>query len=145
MELINEILKWPMIVQGALGSLLFWVVFKIGELSIKTITSKLSKDHELGNFFALTWRATEYKDVNASAFSCAIYGALHYFIKGFLIYILALIVAPLNQVFNTVGLLISAYFLFRSISYIPHTSKFGSQKEAEKKLDKCIKKKKSES
>jgi hypothetical protein len=41
-ELIDTILKWPIIVQGALGSGLFWLVLFMGQKSVNKISDSYS-------------------------------------------------------------------------------------------------------
>jgi hypothetical protein len=58
MEVVNEILKWPIIIQGALGSLLFWIIFVLGQKLFNLLDSKLRKEQKLGRSFGKIARDT---------------------------------------------------------------------------------------
>lgn len=134
MLILEEIIKWPVIVQGALGSFLFWVLFKAGELLVKYSTKRFSKDKKVANYFSLVWYTEIIKEKGSYAFQVCLYGALHYLMKATLFICFAFIASTFNEVFFIIGLLIASYFLFRAISYIPHTDNHGSQENAKNKL-----------
>ena len=127
MELINEILKWPVIIQGALGSFLFWLIFTLTQKASSSLISKLKGEKEVGKFFAKSAHDAFYEklyDASNYAFFVSIYAALHYFLKFVLALFIALLVSNLIPVFGYIGYLFGAYFLFRSMSYVPHFATF---------------------
>jgi hypothetical protein len=56
MEIVNKILEWPVIVQGALGSLLFWLVLTLGQRIIHFGVKKIKSDNDLGSYWGKTAR-----------------------------------------------------------------------------------------
>jgi len=139
MEIINEILKWPIIVQGALGSFLFWLVYVIMKLIISYTQNKVGDDKELGYFFIQNALSADEKasktdnytfsDLAVRSFLTAIYGGIHYFFKFIAVITFSFLVERLIPGFAYAGYLISIYFLFRAFSYMPHFTSLRKHKE----------------
>nr|WP_298115038.1 hypothetical protein [uncultured Pseudomonas sp.] len=134
MDVLNEILEWPVIVQGALGSFLFWALFKLGDFLARYSTKRLSREKKVAHYFSLLWHSEDIDSTGEYAYQVCIYGALHYLIKALVFITLAFIASTFNEVFFIIGLTIAAYFLFRSISYIPHSDSHGTPEDAKNKL-----------
>ena len=136
MDIINKILEWPVIVQGALGSFLFWILFTIGQKIILFTTKKLKEDKDLGSFWGRSARDDFYNKnyvfSNYSFFIC-IYGALHYFLKFVIVVFVSQIIIDFIPVFGYVGYIIGLYFIFRSISYVTHFNVFEREEKKNKK------------
>ncbi|RCW95831.1 hypothetical protein [Marinomonas foliarum] len=125
MELVEEILKWPVIIQGALGSFLFWFILWAGQKSVNFASTKVSEEKETAIYFAKTFAESEIgSDIQDRSFQNSMYGALHYFVKSILVIVMSMLLGYLLPVFKLVGFLIAAYFLFRSLSYVPHFDSF---------------------
>ncbi len=141
MEIIEKILEWPVIIQGALGSFLFWLILVIGQKGFLFISKKLSNEKNLGHSFARMGRENFRKgnfQISNYSLLVAIYGALHYFLKFVLIVFVAYIFEQTVPVFGYVGYIISFYFFFRALTYVPHFSVFekeDSEKEASQQDD----------
>jgi len=135
MDIINEILKWPVIIQGALGSFLFWGIFTISQKLILSTTKKIKHERELGGFFGKNARDSHaegnHNASNYSFFIC-IYGALHYFIKFTLSAFIGFVASDFIPVFGYVGYIMALYFGFRAISYVTHFDTFEKQDRKEK-------------
>ncbi|GAB3368112.1 MULTISPECIES: hypothetical protein [Giesbergeria] len=125
MDIIKTITDWPVIVQGALGSALFWAVLELGQRIVKRIASRLSTDYKAGSTWALMAHEAEGPLAHDSRFIC-MYAALHYLLKAGIVSALSLALGNAIEVFSSVGFLIAMYFLFRALSYVPHTSSWGS-------------------
>ena len=138
MKFIDEIIKWPIIVQGALGSGLFWLLLEIGQRLI-TIISKaigsISRDKNIAMWFSLNARVSDKFETQIRSRQIAIYGAVHYLIKAFIFIVFGLVTSNIIAVFSIVGYVGALYFLFRALSYAPHTSKFGSKENSKKMLE----------
>ena len=134
MEIIGKILEWPIIVQGALGSGLFWLVLFAGQKITNKISEKWNSDKKTANYFAKSFSATKHEAVRHLAFQSSMYGVLHYFTKSILIVVLSFIFGEFIPLFQTLGLIISLYFLFRTLSYVPHFDSFPSKEELRKEL-----------
>ena len=133
MEIIRTITDWPVILQGALGSALFWVVLEFGQRLVKHMSSRLSRDQLAANTFALAAHEAEGDFALKARFFC-VYGALHYFSKAGIVTVLSLALSEVFGIFATVGYLIAVFFLFRALAFVPHSNSFGSQGEREKKF-----------
>lgn len=132
-EILNRILDWPVLIQAVLGSFLFWAIFKLGEVSINYISSKLRAENELGSAFGKLARKSYLKDnspekSNFNFFIC-IYAALHYFLKFVIVIFISSIINDFLPIFGYVGYIIGFYFIFRSISYVTHFDNFHTPEE----------------
>ncbi len=136
MDIIKTILDWPIIVQGALGSFLFWLIFFLIS-KIKGFTLKrISKDKDLGYFFIQDARKSfilgDYNGSNYSFF-VAIYAALHYFLKFVFAAFIGFIIQQIIPVIGYVGYLVGLYFLYKAFSYMPHFDTLDKMEEREEK------------
>jgi len=136
MDIFDQIMKWPVIVQGALGSGLFWLILLIGQKAMVHISSKVGTDRNVATYFSLMACAAPTEELRARGYLTSLYGGFHYFLKGLIVIVIviALLISPINYIVAIVGYLISLYFLFRSLSYVQHFASFGSKEDALKKL-----------
>lgn len=134
MEVIDKILEWPAIIQGIIGSFLFWAIFAIGQKLIESTTKKIKNDKILGSFWGRSARDEfydkRYEFSNYSFFIC-IYGSIHYFLKFVIVIFISEIIKDFIPIFAYVGYLIGFYFIFRAMSYVTHFETF--EKEDKKK------------
>ncbi len=129
-EIINKILEWPVIIQGMVGSFLFWAVFTIGQKVVNLSTKKIKDDNKLGKYWGKSARDQFYNlnfsGSNYSFFIC-LYGAIHYFLKFIIVIFISFMIKDFVPVFAYVGNIIGLYFIFRSISYVTHFSVFEAE------------------
>lgn len=137
MDIVKTVTDWPVIIQGALGSALFWAILEFGQRGLRRLTSKLSLDNETANWFALASLEASPPLREKARYMC-LYAALHYLLKAGVVLILSLVVSPVIDVFATVGYLIAVYWLFRALAYVPHIETFGPINERAKKFDDSI-------
>lgn len=124
MDIIKIITDWPVIVQGALGSALFWAVLEIGQRVAKSATTRFTEDKFAARAFALTALEAKNEFGEFARFMC-MYAALNYFAKAAIVAVLSLALGSVLDVFASVGFLISVYFLFRALAFVPHTTSWG--------------------
>ncbi|MAX53436.1 MAG: hypothetical protein CMH22_15785 [Methylophaga sp.] len=134
MNIFEEIIKWPVIVQGALGSALFWLVLLLGQKTAVFISKKITEDRDVATYFSLLAKAGPTREFRFDGLLTCLYAGFHYFLKAAIIALVSLIVSPINNVIPIVGYLVSLYFLFRSLSYVQHFSSLGSKEDAIKRL-----------
>ena len=137
MEIVKKILEWPVIVQGALGSFLFWLLFTIGQKTFNFFNKKFRKEKELGGFFGRTARDQFKKEnytLSTYSFFTCIYASIHYFLKFTLTAFISFIIAGLIPVFAYVGYTIAIYFIFRALSYVTHFRTFEKEDERKSKI-----------
>jgi len=140
MNIIKVISDWPVIVQGALGAALFWLVLELGQRVIRKVSKKLGEDRQTANWFSLAGHYAPVGELrNTGRFIC-LYGAMHYLLKALIVAVLAFAVSGFIAVFADVGYFICVYFLFRALAFVPHTSHHGQPEEAKKKFLESVKK-----
>jgi hypothetical protein len=137
MDVVKTVTDWPVIVQGALGSALFWAILELGQLSIRKLAERVNHDKKTANWFALAAHEAS-GDSGARARFICLYGAMHYLLKGFVITVLSWAVSPLLDIFAAVGYLISAYFFFRALAFVPHTASLGPIAERKQRFKESI-------
>jgi hypothetical protein len=142
-ELLNEILKWPVIAQGALGSGVFWLILVAGQkltnLSKKYIGKlfdKKEKDSEKIDLLVLNAFVTDDSHIKTGTFVLMVFTALHYFIKAFIFFGLGWFFQNIIPTFGLLGYLIGFYYLFSSLSYLPRLDKYSNMttEEREQKM-----------
>ncbi|MDT7518141.1 hypothetical protein RAE19_05235 [Rhodoferax sp. TBRC 17660] len=133
MDIIKTITDWPVIVQGALGSALFWVILETGQRLLKQATSRFSSDQMAANYFALAAHEAEGKFGEKARFMC-LYAALHYCSKAAIVIVLSLVLGQVFGIFATVGYLLAVFFLFRALAFVPHTASWGTTVQRESKF-----------
>ena len=84
MDMIKTITDWPAIVQGVLGSALFWIILELGQQSFRHISTKLGKDKTTAKSFALTAHEAVGELQVTARFFC-LYGSAHYFVKAMIV------------------------------------------------------------
>src|SRR5438045_1754199 len=86
---VQQILQWPIIVQGALGSALFWLIITIGERVVRRIGARLRGFSRMRRLEFLHAEGLRYQSILEDqdpqmavlAIVGLIYGAIHYIIK----------------------------------------------------------------
>ena len=137
MDIIKSVTDWPVIVQGALGSALFWAVLELGQRTAKRAATRLSADRKTGNNWALMAHEAKGSVAVEARFMC-MYAALHYLLKAGVVAALSLALGSAIEVFSSVGFLISTYFLFRALSFVPHTTSWGSLEDRKNAFQRFI-------
>jgi len=137
MNIIKIITDWPVIVQGALGSGLFWAILEIGQRLVKRAATRVSADRKTGSNWALMAHEAEGELAQSARFMC-LYAAVHYFLKAGVVAALSLALGSAIEVFSSVGYLIAAYFLFRALAYVPHTTSWGPLEDRKKAFQRFL-------
>ncbi|MBK1685726.1 hypothetical protein [Rhodoferax fermentans] len=137
MDIVKTITDWPVIVQGALGSALFWAILEIGQRGVRKFAARLGSDKKTANWFALAAHETS-GEVGAQARFFCLYGAMHYVLKGLVVTVLSWAVSPLLDIFAAVGYLIATYFFFRALAFVPHTASLGPIAERRQRFKESI-------
>lgn len=137
MDIVKTVTDWPVIVQGALGSALFWAILEIGQRSIRRVAARLGSDKKTANWFALAAHEASGEGGAKARFIC-LYGAMHYVLKGLIVTVLSWAVSPLLDVFAVVGYLIAAFFFFRALAFVPHTASLGPIPERRRRFNESL-------
>ena len=124
-EIVDTITEWPVIVQGALGSGMFWLILTILPKVWNGIITRFNSEKHIANSFGIiAHQAVHDGDHSRSTtgFLFCIYGAIHYLTKAFLILYLSSLFSSGLYVFELVGKFIGIYLIFRALSYVPHSN-----------------------
>ena len=135
METLKKILDLPVILQGALGSCLFWLAFTI----IKAVTSGLSNSF---NGLNKSWKEEKLEfDQMQSQFMLAdpqariqylllfLYGAANRTLQGLIYLCLGLAVNTILEPFGFIGFGFAIAYFFRALRVIPFQTTDGKSKE----------------
>ena len=150
LELSKIFLEWPGIVQGALGSCLFWLILIIGRKSIGifiNVYSKFSGKVRIHKLTDLRFRycaQLESDDEKTEQLSGAFYSsvltyrALRYFITGIIWLTLGLLFQMYSKVFGVVGFVGCILYLFNALSVIDAFDYKGDLKKKIQEIDNQI-------
>jgi hypothetical protein len=139
--IIDQILQWPVIVQGALGSALFWLILVIGERSFRKCTSifrGFSKEKQIEFLYADAVRHMAFADKDSGHFVVLIYCAVHYVIQALLAICLGLIFESIFPVFGVVGFAMAIYYLFLALNTVRDTKSGVDHKKELEQIEKKI-------
>lgn len=124
-DLVAKITDWPVVVQGAAGSALFWLILlvatKITDRSLQATVS-FGKKKRLEVLYAehllLSATSTGDKADRTMAVAALLYGALHYALKGLAALALSLMLGDLVPVLKAVGTAFSAYYFLWALTIV---------------------------
>ena len=143
-ELIDAILKWPIIVQGALGSGLFWLLLFLGQKTVEKISKIYSHKSNEARISRLTTAQFKYAlgtgiddhETNAHYFAVLIYRSLRYLFRALMWVILGLVVNSFISPLGIIGYLGALFYLFKAYEVVaPNTE---SEEVNATKLDEVI-------
>lgn len=144
-ELINSILTWPLIVQGALGSGLFWLVLLVGQ-KLTTLSgqiiSRRSVDNEINYLKNLRdkyigLKAHHNKNIQVANYIATgfIYKSLRSLFKGLIWLALGLIFGSIIPVLGVVGFIGCLYHMFKGLAMVQEVDKSIPPAERIKEID----------
>ena len=129
--MIQDILNLPVIVQGALGSLLFWLVFAAAKISTDFASHVIGKLNK-------SWREEAYEFEHlqsqymiaeplskANYILLAIYGAANRTLQGLIHLCIGAVVNGLAAPFGLIGYCFAVVHFFRALKAIPFTVRDG--------------------
>lgn len=117
-EIVQEILKWPIIVQGALGSGLFWFILFIGQKLSFFLSDRLSKYSTKKRIDRLRVESVKYKITldnqphRASFFGLLLYRAAGRITIGLVWLTLGLAFQSIVPIFGLIGYIGALYHFF---------------------------------
>ena len=119
-ELIQKILEWPIILQGALGSGLFWLILVAGQKFTAFITVKVSKSSRKRRLRALREEGLKCRitlpdnDERATMVALLVYRALRHISFGLIWLALGLAFQAFIPTFGLIGYLGALFYLFNA-------------------------------
>jgi hypothetical protein len=127
-ELINKILEWPLIVQGALGSALFWAILSFGQIAtakLINIVSAYSKktrkrflQNQITKYYGYSAHRKGDQTLSASVQVSLIYGANRDFFRGMIWVVLGLLLTGVIDVLGSVGFLGGLFYFFKALNRV---------------------------
>lgn len=123
MEIINTMLQWPVIIQGALGSFLFWISFEVIKKSVNYINRFFEKFNKDLKKERLTYEFLQ-REFNISSgtkisnIMLCLYAASHHIIKGIIFIILGLVLSNIIPFFEDIGYFIALFYFFRALNAV---------------------------
>jgi len=120
-ELIEAIKAWPIIIQGALGSALFWLILMAGQYVIE-LSTKLYSKHSTRSRKSFLWSKLAKYDafIEADSFkiSVVLYRSTRHFYKALMWLVLGLITQSFITIGGIIGFLGCLYYLFKAYQLI---------------------------
>jgi hypothetical protein len=145
MEYVQKILEWPIIVQGALGSLLFYAAFELTKFLTKKSSSFYEKFNKQVRRETLLFEKAQ-ASANISSRSEAsqmlvfcIYGSVNKACKGLVFVGFGLIVYNFVPVFSTIAFAIAIYYFFRALRIVNMGIEDKTQDEHKEELERIEK------
>ena len=120
--IIQEILSWPAIIQGALGSALFSLIIIIGGYITKLSLSRIKKHkNDMLSIDEILKDAIQTQDITYMKFYFlgTIYASLHYIIKAFLFLVIGFFLNDFIPVFGFIGYLGGFIYLLLALNHLP--------------------------
>lgn len=120
-ELIEAIKAWPVIVQGALGSALFWLVLLIGQKATVAATEAYSRHSKASRISWLTTAGIKYQGAienNTDYAIGLIYRSARDLYKGIMWLALGLSIQSLFDVSGIIGYAGCVYYLLKAYSVV---------------------------
>ena len=138
-EIINIFKEWPVLVQGALGSGLFWLFLILGQKVVQVFSekystySKRSRELWLINRFAIIqMRVSTSIEEQGVYSSILLYRASRFFYRSVMWLVLGLTLQVVFAPLSIVGFLGSLYYLVKSLNIVDGTD--GKTESLEKEL-----------
>lgn len=139
----KEIFVLPPIVQGVIGSALFWLILKVGAFllskskhHIETFSSSARQIKEVQEYIFLKYRENPNLLYFSKGYFMCFNSAFRNIVLGLFWISLGLMFVNTNEIFLTIGITGGMIFFAKAISWLPDISKFT---EPNDKIDERIK------
>ena len=141
-DIIQKI-KWPIIVQGALGSALFWIILQLfsylanlvaKQVGIFKIKSKY--DRYLREYIYQKYKSSNGMIYYTQGYFLSFEKVLEYLLQGILFFLFGFLLSFIYEVYLIVGIVGAIYYIFKALSWIiPYKAKtFSSNLERWKRI-----------
>ncbi|WP_349741502.1 hypothetical protein [Roseateles cavernae] len=123
--LIKAITDWPVLVQGAVGSALFWLVLLVGQKGVSAATTKYSSKSKAKRRAYLIEQRLKYgyklakeNDFRAAIFAGLLYRASRNALRACIWLTLGLAVSAVVPVFGVVGFMGALYYFLEALNTV---------------------------
>ena len=127
MNVVQILTNWHPIIQGALGSGFFWVVMELGESLSRKVTAFLEGGKRRRKGAATPKESPPQTQDYAQSDFVSLYSGVNYVAKGLIAMTISLGVKGIIPIFALIGFVVSIYFFFRALSYVPRPEKSQSK------------------
>jgi hypothetical protein len=144
-EVINTILAWPLIIQGALGSGLFWLVLLLGQKLTSIFSQVISQRSVSNEIEYLKTQRDKYiglkahydKNIQAANYIATgfIYKSLRSLFMGLIWLALGLSFGSIIPVLGVVGFFGCFYYMLKGLAVVQKVDKSTSPKDKIKEID----------
>jgi hypothetical protein len=124
-KLWETITEWPVIVQGALGSALFWVVLEllrrfIAEVQrgVKSQTRRVKVDALLREYIYKKYTSHDGLAYYPQGYFLTFSRVLMFFLVGMVFFAIALLAGGMTPLFGSIGLVGAIYFFSKALSWL---------------------------
>lgn len=144
-ELINAVKEWPIIIQGALGSALFWLILLCGQFITSKITSTYSYHSKRARLSQLISARNKYlADITTSDtvhISCVVvllYRTSRHLFRSLMWLVMGLIFQSFFMPAGIIGFCGSLYYLFKAYEIVSPIEYEEDSEATMKKIDEEI-------
>lgn len=123
--IIKAVTDWPVLIQGAIGSAIFWLFLLLGQKAVSVATSKYSSKSKARRRSFLWEQRLKYayklaKDNNtrAAIFSGLLYRSARNTLRGCIWLTLGLFASTLLPVFGAVGFIGALFYFFEALNTV---------------------------
>lgn len=125
-KIISEILNWPVIVQGIIGSLLFWVLLTIGQKMFAFVSKTIAEHSKKRKIAYLHSQFIRYKcasckgdfHVTGTYATILLFRAAREIVSGLILFVLGVASQGYIAVFSVIGYCGCLYYLFSAIEIV---------------------------
>ncbi len=145
-SLVKAITDWPVLVQGAIGSALFWLVLLLGQKGVSAATSKFSskskarrKSFLMEQRLKYAYKLTTDNDTRAAIFSGLLYRASRNALRGCIWLTFGSLASAFIPVFGAVGFVGALFYFFEALNTVTAVPEADSAKDKVKELTEELK------
>ena len=138
-EWIKVFSSWPIIVQGALGSALFWLILALGQRAVSFVSDRYTGFSRIAKVSKLTDLQAKYlialtkeHALTGAYVSVLIYRSLRHFFRAFLWLTVGLLLQSLAPIIGVIAYVGSLYYFFGAVDVVRPVDTAGAKEKLEK-------------
>lgn len=123
-EMFQRILEWPLIIQGALGSALFWLLLQIFSYLIKFTARQLGifkfrtkRERKLREYIYHKYTNSDGLFYFAQGYFLSFKLALEFILQGILFFLMGFLLSFIYETYLIVGIIGAIYYIIRALSW----------------------------
>lgn len=139
--LIKAVTDWPVLIQGMIGSALFWLVLVVGQRVVSVATAKYSSKSKARHRSFLMEQRLKYayklakdNETRAAIFSGLLYRASRNALRGCVWIALGLAASTILPVFGVVGFVGALFYFFEALNTVTAVPEMANAEDKVKQL-----------